>query len=53
MTNEALYDRAMAAINRLFADMSVSKKMTVARLRDLIEEIESLIDTIDAAKEAP
>lgn len=38
---------ALKAINDLFSDTSVSKKETAVRLSSLVDEIESLLATID------
>ncbi len=44
--NERLYDEALAAINRMFSDRSVSRETTRENLRGLRDEIELLIDAI-------
>ncbi len=44
--NERLYDEALAAINRMFSDRSVSPEKTRENLRGLRDEIELLIDAI-------
>jgi len=44
--NEKLYDEALAAINRMFSDRSVSPETTRENLRGLRDEIEMLIDAI-------
>ena len=42
--NEKLYDEALAAINRMFSNRSVSPETTRENLRGLRDESELLID---------
>lgn len=52
-SNEELFDAAMDAINASFTDDSVSKEETANGLRDLIGEIETMIDSLkDAGEDA-
>jgi hypothetical protein len=44
--NEKLYDEALAAINRMFFDRTVSPETARENLRGLRDEIEMLIDAI-------
>jgi hypothetical protein len=40
------YEAALKAINHLYSDMSVSQSATRDNLRGLIDEIETLIETL-------
>ncbi len=42
------YDKALDAINELFADTSLSASETRDCLRDLLSEIHLLVDALDA-----
>ena len=46
MGNSELYKEAMAAINRLFSDMSVSKDEARKNLEGLKDEIDLLLDSL-------
>jgi len=48
MNNEELYKAALKAINELFSDRSVSKEKAVDNLESLREEIDILIETLQA-----
>jgi hypothetical protein len=50
---DELYDEALKVINKLFGDTSVSRSETKRRLRDLVGEIEVMLDALehDEAKE--
>ena len=45
-SNDELYKAALAAIQDLFSDTSVSPESTKASLRSLVEELQMLIDSI-------
>ena len=46
MGNEELYKYALEAINKLFADKSVSKETAIQNLENLKDEINLLIETL-------
>lgn len=46
MTNKELYEAALDAINELFNDCSVSKKMAKENLEGLLDEIEVMIESL-------
>ena len=45
-TNDLLYDKALATINRLYEDTSVPPSMCLDNLEGLIEEIHTLINNM-------
>ena len=47
MSNDDLYQIAVRAINELFSDASVSKETAIANLRELREEINTLIESLE------
>lgn len=46
MTNEQLYEAALAAISALFSDRSVSRETAVRNLRNLCDELSIMLDTL-------
>jgi hypothetical protein len=48
MSNDELLEAAKDAASKLHGDMSVSKRETLAGLRDLIGHIETLIDAVES-----
>jgi len=47
LTHQDLYDEARDAIQTLFSDTSVSPEETADSLRSMIDEIETLINTLE------
>jgi hypothetical protein len=47
MSNDDLYQKAIDAIVQLFGDMSVSKLECKNNLKTLIEEIETMLETLE------
>jgi hypothetical protein len=45
--NEKLYERAVDAINDLFSDKSVSQSTCRDNLLSLIDEIKTMLDSLD------
>lgn len=45
---EELIEAAKTAINKVFGDMSVSKSQSVEDLKDIRDEIDILIDSLEA-----
>jgi len=46
MSNDELYEEALKAINKLFADMSVSSETAISNLEGLRDEIDMMIDSL-------
>jgi hypothetical protein len=46
MSNEQLYKNALEAINKLFADTSISKEAAIENLEGLKDEIDVMIDSL-------
>ena len=44
---ESLYDKASQAIEKLFSDKSVTKEETEENLQALIDEIQTMIESLD------
>lgn len=45
--HKMLYDNAMKAIDKIFPDTSVPKEKTAESLRELIAEIEGMLESIE------
>jgi len=47
MSQDALYLKAMDAINQLFGDTSVERSETKSNLESLAEQVETMLDALD------